>query len=719
METPATDVSTELRSNWKFPAVVHFCRVFEGVLSLRQFSSDKFEAALLNPGDHSVFLSELISRLLYPGRKKNAHNPETTWPTWETNLLKKVKANWSLTMDHDPLEGQQHFVEVTPSEKLEILYLLTEIALQNSATLRDTIRNTVEDPYLTADSVRCLPIGEDADGDKYFLFSLRYEDCRLYKQSRSEDGGQKGNPEWVTVTTTLEELAEFVSDLRSTKHPGERKLHRYLSGILPEFERTERHRKKVEERFALREQAPLLKRSSRLQEQAKRKEKARGQKMKDVDMGEGKNEDGNEDHGCLDLGISRAERMRLRNQRRELAEQGLRRVLTGKKRVLEYDGLTPLGTSVQVQRKKRMQNVRPSRNITKLVSIIWEKFRRPMHHRKQFDVHYEAAKNRRVAAPQQRNDLWARLKVQQRPLEGLVGMKDARLPVQDAGRPAYYQQPSLLMNCLQQRPMRSGYSFSSLQMPRPLQNPSEFVGQRQQLQNSSIQQLMPYATQLRNSPVKYAVAHRVPVLSDSLRRPIMQPQPHHYNIDNRYNAILTAPHLNQMGQGRQNWDASRGAMLLSSFDQRLAGPGVVRSVNPLSIPANACGMSQSSLNGFAGYAASLRNVRPQMIPTQLTRSLVQLPTYVQPVMKSSRASCSADSNGGTDMQRMQYAQLNYPRTQAVRGHPEMIRATLPHIHLENGARWIPNPQMRYNPNPSAQDPSQRAATHFVKRQRND
>ena len=112
------DASASLRSNWKFPAVVHFCRVFEGVLSLRQFSSDKFEAALLNPGDHSVFLSELISRLLYPGRKKNVAKPETTWPTWETNLLKKVKTYWSLTMDHDPLERQQHFVEVSSSEKV-------------------------------------------------------------------------------------------------------------------------------------------------------------------------------------------------------------------------------------------------------------------------------------------------------------------------------------------------------------------------------------------------------------------------------------------------------------------------------------------------------------------------------------------------------------------------------------------------------------------------
>lgn len=275
----------------------------------------------------------------------------------------------------------------------------------------------MEDPYLTADSVRCLPIGEDAQGDKYFLFSLRYEDCRLYKQilsKESSNGGDMGPPEMVTLTTTLDELQNFVMELKKTKNPAEKKLHRYLEGILPEFERTERHRKRVEERAAIREQAPLLKRSSRLQEQAKRKEKARGQKTKEPEFT--KNEDfmGEDGGGSLDLGISRAERMRLRNQRRELAEKGLRRVLTGKKRKLEYDGLTPLGSSVQCQRKKRIQNVRPSRNITKLVSIIWEKFRRPMHHRKQFEIHLQNAKNRRINF-QGRHEFMARLNLPQKP----------------------------------------------------------------------------------------------------------------------------------------------------------------------------------------------------------------------------------------------------------------------------------------------------------------
>ncbi len=256
---------------------------------------------------------------------------------------------------------------------------------------------------------------------------MRYEDCRLYKQTRlltgegtSHDDDDESMPQWTTLTTTLEELRSFIGNMKRTKHPTEKKLHRYLVGILPEFERTERHRKKMEDRAALREKAPLLKRSSRLQEQAKRKEKTRGKhrETRDADITDLRNEDGQEEgQNYFDLGISREERMRLRNQRRELAERGLRRVLTGRKRGLEYDGLTPLGASVQCPRKKRIQNVRPSRNITKLVSIIWEKFRRPMHHRTQFEIHIETAKKRRAAMLQNRNDFMARLRLQQRPLE--------------------------------------------------------------------------------------------------------------------------------------------------------------------------------------------------------------------------------------------------------------------------------------------------------------
>lgn len=114
-ENSMKELLQALRENWKFPAVVHFCRVFEGILGLHQFSSDQLERALLSPGDHPVFLSELVSRLLSPGRKLS-QNPEA-WPSWEPSLQKKVKSNWSLVLQHDPLLGKQ-FADLSSAEKV-------------------------------------------------------------------------------------------------------------------------------------------------------------------------------------------------------------------------------------------------------------------------------------------------------------------------------------------------------------------------------------------------------------------------------------------------------------------------------------------------------------------------------------------------------------------------------------------------------------------------
>lgn len=118
-ENIVDDLLLALRRNWKFPAVVHFCRVFEGVLGLSQFSSDQLEKALISPGEHPVFLSELVSRLLYPGRKLS-QNPEA-WPTWEPNLQKKVKTNWNLVLENDPLIGR-HFADLSSTEKVNKLF---------------------------------------------------------------------------------------------------------------------------------------------------------------------------------------------------------------------------------------------------------------------------------------------------------------------------------------------------------------------------------------------------------------------------------------------------------------------------------------------------------------------------------------------------------------------------------------------------------------------
>lgn len=144
----------------------------------------------------------------------------------------------------------------------------------------------VDDPAVTADALRTCPIGEDARGSRYYVFAHRAEDCRVYREDFQcvRKAARKAKPvvedvaepSWVTVCSSVEEVSELVAALSQSKNPAERQLHRRLANdTLPELLRTEKARRRAEERADMLEKAPL-KRSSRIQELTKRREEEGG-----------------------------------------------------------------------------------------------------------------------------------------------------------------------------------------------------------------------------------------------------------------------------------------------------------------------------------------------------------------------------------------------------------------------------------------------------------
>lgn len=122
----------QLRGNWKFPAVVYFCRVFEAVLNMSPFSSDLFEVALISSKDHIIFMTDIVTKLMTPGRRQSHATPTVEEngtstesvvvvvgaASWESSLQKKVGKNWHLTLDRDLLSDGRRFFELTPIEKV-------------------------------------------------------------------------------------------------------------------------------------------------------------------------------------------------------------------------------------------------------------------------------------------------------------------------------------------------------------------------------------------------------------------------------------------------------------------------------------------------------------------------------------------------------------------------------------------------------------------------
>lgn len=99
-----------LRSDWKFAAIVQFCRMFASTLRFKSFAADTLEAALLNPDNHRMFLSELVFKLL----RADASQPYTEKDSegWESLLYRKVSARWPGQFDSHPLAGTTFF-EIT------------------------------------------------------------------------------------------------------------------------------------------------------------------------------------------------------------------------------------------------------------------------------------------------------------------------------------------------------------------------------------------------------------------------------------------------------------------------------------------------------------------------------------------------------------------------------------------------------------------------------
>ena len=155
-----------LRSNWKFAAIVQFCRMFASPLRLRSFAADTLESALLTPDNHRMFLSELLFKLL----RADASQPysEKDSEGWESLLYRKVSAKWSDQFDTHPLAGTTFF-EITSTERvgrgrpatlrkatpaaslsyggiclqIAVLFALCDWRVQDCAAVKDVIKQLV------------------------------------------------------------------------------------------------------------------------------------------------------------------------------------------------------------------------------------------------------------------------------------------------------------------------------------------------------------------------------------------------------------------------------------------------------------------------------------------------------------------------------------------------------------------------------------------------
>ena len=102
-----SDLPALLRACWEGAAFLQFCRLFAAPLKLRAFSAEQLEAALLCPDDHTMFLGELLFKLL----RRDTREPYTEKDAyaWEDLLRRKLDAQWPQAFTAHPMQGSDFF----------------------------------------------------------------------------------------------------------------------------------------------------------------------------------------------------------------------------------------------------------------------------------------------------------------------------------------------------------------------------------------------------------------------------------------------------------------------------------------------------------------------------------------------------------------------------------------------------------------------------------
>ena len=106
-----SDLPAGLRASWEGAAFLQFCRLFAAPLKLRAFSAEQLESALLCPDDHTMFLGELLFKLL----RRDTREPYTEKDAyaWEDLLRRKLDAQWPQAFTAPP-HAEQRLLQPGP-----------------------------------------------------------------------------------------------------------------------------------------------------------------------------------------------------------------------------------------------------------------------------------------------------------------------------------------------------------------------------------------------------------------------------------------------------------------------------------------------------------------------------------------------------------------------------------------------------------------------------
>jgi hypothetical protein len=221
------DVS-ELRSEWKFYALMTYVSTFQTAFGFPTRSCEEWERALVNPEDKEN--EWIVEAFIRTWAKQDGQGKWLLVPNdWQKASMEHIRRLFGQ-------ETETGFLDCDTLGRLDIMYAMIEDALERRTEIADIAlqaadelerarrRRKVETERECHRHVHGEPIGYDSRGRAYYVYQ---PDCRVFRAEKCAIDADEG-PAWSTPYVTFKEVSTFATALKKSSSKKELALYDYL-----------------------------------------------------------------------------------------------------------------------------------------------------------------------------------------------------------------------------------------------------------------------------------------------------------------------------------------------------------------------------------------------------------------------------------------------------------------------------------------------------------
>ncbi|CAG8458372.1 9680_t:CDS:2 [Gigaspora rosea] len=233
---PNAESENIARSMPEMGFIIAFCEKFKPLFKGFEFWPEELEGALATEADSDLIdqnktslvselqsdlnINDYIIDLIFHAINSPIKNRRQVWRKLLSETIdQKLKKSYQFYRDYNPLRRVKNYNELDIRDKILILNNLVTWQLQEGKE----VRRLIEQEYRSSkrnegNSLVVEPFGEDRRGRKFYYFGYG---ARVYRETIPSTRSSKPKKFiWEIISTTLEELENFINDPKELKSTG-------------------------------------------------------------------------------------------------------------------------------------------------------------------------------------------------------------------------------------------------------------------------------------------------------------------------------------------------------------------------------------------------------------------------------------------------------------------------------------------------------------------